>query len=542
MLLFEVVKRYDVKQLVTFLREKNLGLKKKEYKIFHRERVNGHQFLLLTREKLLANPYKFPRRLTEDLAEFIDELNKQKEALSCVPLPIRYHSNVITSQATTYSGDQFPTEIHIWGSFWGDIFEEVNKFHFDNEPKFKRSQFGNFSSCINEEDIRNAFYYNICQVLNILLPDYDFSRQSVPIVGVPDFFAMFGTFKFIALIEIKREHSFQLLLLNGEQTFLYFDEISKCYEINEHARDVIQQTFTYMAEAQLQYSTLPIQSQSSPVLKTYAYMVQVLCTDSFSRDHVITTDKRKRQSVSYSEITTKSTKKGKMTVIASKKKQSSSIHEKSQISTQNLSFADFKYKRIHIPNLLCYGFYSRMYYAIGMTLVGSTLNNYKHITEWQKVMDLLALNAIHKRGILHNDIHEKNILLDDTNDAVYLIDFGMARYHCDAKKSWRLFDEEKRKLICLLDHYTLLDRECYEVLNQKCSSPTSIRGDSQLSQSSRTSVISNLMSENYFDFGKAVFKRYKELNLKHGKDGSQALVKSEIREAVPEAKCSDKTL
>ncbi|GBC10461.1 hypothetical protein RclHR1_09650003 [Rhizophagus clarus] len=355
MLLFEVVKRYDVKQLVTFLREKNLGLKKKEYKIFHRERVNGHQFLLLTREKLLANPYKFPRRLTEDLAEFIDELNKQ--------------------------------------------------------------------------------------ILNILLPDYDFSRQSVPIVGVPDFFAMFGTFKFIALIEIKREHSFQLLLLNGEQTFLYFDEISKCYEINEHARDVIQQTFTYMAEAQLQYSTLPIQSQSSPVLKTYAYMVQVLCTDSFSRDHVITTDKRKRQSVSYSEITTKSTKKGKMTVIASKKKQSSSIHEKSQISTQNLSFADF----------------NRMYYAIGMTLVGSTLNNYKHITEWQKVMDLLALNAIHKRGILHNDIHEKNILLDDTNDAVYLIDFGMARYHCDAKKSWRLFDEEKRKLICLLDHYTLLD-------------------------------------------------------------------------------------
>ncbi|RIA80304.1 hypothetical protein C1645_867076, partial [Glomus cerebriforme] len=35
----------------------------------------------------------------------------------------------------------------------------------------------------------------------------------------------------------------------------------------------------------------------------------------------------------------------------------------------------------------------------------------------------------------------------------------------------------------------------------------------------------------YFDLGEAVFKRYKELKLEHGKDGSQALVKSEVRKA-----------
>ncbi|KAF0459844.1 hypothetical protein F8M41_000699 [Gigaspora margarita] len=46
----------------------------------------------------------------------------------------------------------------------------------------------------------------------------------------------------------------------------------------------------------------------------------------------------------------------------------------------------------------------------------------------------------------------------------------------------------------------------------------------------------------YLDFEEAVFKRYKELKLEHGKDGSQALVKSEVREAIPEAKCSDKAL
>ncbi|CAG8815092.1 26877_t:CDS:2 [Gigaspora margarita] len=46
----------------------------------------------------------------------------------------------------------------------------------------------------------------------------------------------------------------------------------------------------------------------------------------------------------------------------------------------------------------------------------------------------------------------------------------------------------------------------------------------------------------YFDFGETVFKRYKELKPEHGKDGSQALVKSEVRKAIPEAKCSDEAL
>ncbi|RGB43009.1 hypothetical protein C1646_809567 [Rhizophagus diaphanus] len=46
----------------------------------------------------------------------------------------------------------------------------------------------------------------------------------------------------------------------------------------------------------------------------------------------------------------------------------------------------------------------------------------------------------------------------------------------------------------------------------------------------------------YFDLGESVFKRYKELKLEHGKDGSQALVKSKVRKAIPEAKCSDEAL
>lgn len=47
---------------------------------------------------------------------------------------------------------------------------------------------------------------------------------------------------------------------------------------------------------------------------------------------------------------------------------------------------------------------------------------------------------------------------------------------------------------------------------------------------------------NYFDFWEAIFKQYKELKPEHGKDGFQVLVKSESREAIPEAKCSDEAL
>ncbi|GES78018.1 hypothetical protein GLOIN_2v1478598 [Rhizophagus clarus] len=46
----------------------------------------------------------------------------------------------------------------------------------------------------------------------------------------------------------------------------------------------------------------------------------------------------------------------------------------------------------------------------------------------------------------------------------------------------------------------------------------------------------------YFNFGEAVFKRYKELKPEVGKDGSEALVKKEVREVILETKCSDEAL
>ncbi|GBB88039.1 hypothetical protein RclHR1_14590001 [Rhizophagus clarus] len=47
---------------------------------------------------------------------------------------------------------------------------------------------------------------------------------------------------------------------------------------------------------------------------------------------------------------------------------------------------------------------------------------------------------------------------------------------------------------------------------------------------------------NYFNFGEALYNRYKELKPTYGKEGARALVKSEVRKEIPETKFSDDTL
>src|ERR1043166_136413 len=46
----------------------------------------------------------------------------------------------------------------------------------------------------------------------------------------------------------------------------------------------------------------------------------------------------------------------------------------------------------------------------------------------------------------------------------------------------------------------------------------------------------------YFDFGEALYLRYKELKPSYGKDGADALVKEEVRKQIPETKFSDDAL
>ena len=57
-----------------------------------------------------------------------------------------------------------------------------------------------------------------------------------------------------------------------------------------------------------------------------------------------------------------------------------------------------------------------MSFVIGMTIVGTMLSEHK-TTKWQsRTKALKGLEAIHKHGILHNDIREENILINDNGD------------------------------------------------------------------------------------------------------------------------------
>ncbi|CAI2188290.1 11124_t:CDS:2, partial [Funneliformis geosporum] len=79
----------------------------------------------------------------------------------------------------------------------------------------------------------------------------------------------------------------------------------------------------------------------------------------------------------------------------------------------------------YIPKLVCYGYYGEgMSFVIGMTIVGTPLSEQK-IKKQQKTRAIKGLEAIHKYGILYNDIQEENILIND-NGVIFLIDFGMA--------------------------------------------------------------------------------------------------------------------
>jgi len=87
-----------------------------------------------------------------------------------------------------------------------------------------------------------------------------------------------------------------------------------------------------------------------------------------------------------------------------------------------------------------------------MTIIGTPLSDYKQITKRQRINAICALKAIHKYGIIHNDIHEENILVGYDNDSMYFIDFGLA-YPADKIKENHLFLNEDNQLFDLLEHY-----------------------------------------------------------------------------------------
>ncbi|CAG8676517.1 1399_t:CDS:2, partial [Ambispora gerdemannii] len=437
-----------------------------------------------------------------------------EEALSCIPPPVTYSPKCTTSKTTTKINGDPPTSVLLWK----DFFEEVNRFRFDQQPRFERPQFIPDKVVLNEEDVRVAIDINICLVLNRLTGlEYDFSKRPTHTLGIPDFTCHYLVESLILVLEVKRKHVLKDI---KEQTFPEF------YQADEKARMVIQQIYNYMGVNELRYSilatydnhwflrrehtelwiskTLPLQSESPPVLKAYAYLARQAKEDPQSLNPLRVPvpahgDSNSRVLRSQSNLPDISSSQS----VNQQPTSNTSVYQQSP-NQQNLSFADFKFKSIlgegrsgktllctfrgetialksvdlskappyvleemqkeveiykdladiqgkYIPKLVCYGYYGGgMSFVIGMTIAGTSLSEHK-ITKRQRTKALKGLEAIHKHGILHNDIREENILINDNGD-VYLIDFGMAG-RADIKKKRKLFDEEQLKFSNLLDKY-----------------------------------------------------------------------------------------
>src|SRR6266496_284992 len=365
-----------------------------------------------------------------------------EEALSCIPPPVTYSPKCTKSKTTTKVNGDPPTRVLLWG----DFFDEVNRFHFEQQPRFERPQFSQDRVVVNEEDVRDALNSNICLVLNRLTgPEYNFSRLPTHTPGIPDFNCHLVEL-LILVIEAKRKHVLEDM---GEQTFPEF------YQTSEKARMVIQQVYNYMGVNELRYGilatydnhwflrrehtelwiskTLPLQSETPPVLKAYAYLTRQAKENPKSLHPLQVPvqahgDSNSRNLRSHSKSTSSSSINQQSTSGTSANQQSSS---NIPVDQQKFSFADFKFKGIlgegrsgktllcefrgemialksvdlskapsyvleemqkeveiykdladiqgkYIPKLVCYGYYGGgMSFVIGMTIISITLSDQK---------------------------------------------------------------------------------------------------------------------------------------------------------------------
>ena len=73
--IFDVIKDFDTKRLIEYLRRKDLKLDEDDIKIFHKEKVTGHDFLKLIEKKL--ERYGMKGGPVTRLIDFIEGLSQK---------------------------------------------------------------------------------------------------------------------------------------------------------------------------------------------------------------------------------------------------------------------------------------------------------------------------------------------------------------------------------------------------------------------------------------------------------------------------------
>uniref|UniRef100_U9T918 Crinkler effector protein N-terminal domain-containing protein n=1 Tax=Rhizophagus irregularis (strain DAOM 181602 / DAOM 197198 / MUCL 43194) TaxID=747089 RepID=U9T918_RHIID len=373
-----------------------------------------------------------------------------EEALSCIPPPITYSPDCTTSKTTTKVNGDPPTSVQLWG----DFFDKVNQF--------KRPQL----IPDNEEDVRVANDINICMVLNRLLRlEYKFARCSSNTTGAPDFTCHYIVELLILVVKVKRKHVLEDI---GEQTFSEFYKTKNGDLTNLQLYGgkinvdtvfllfmIITGSYAVNIQAKLWISkTLPLQSESPPVLKAYAYLTRQAKENPKSpKPQVVVPvqgDNDSRTLRSHSKSSSNSSLNQQQSSSTFANQQSSS---NTSVKQNNYSFSDFKFKSIlgegrsgktllcefrgdmialksadlskapsyvleemqkeveiykdladiqgkYIPKLVCYGYYGGgMSFVISLTIVGTMLSDQK-IMKRQRSRAIKELEAIYKRESL----------------------------------------------------------------------------------------------------------------------------------------------
>ncbi|RGB22696.1 hypothetical protein C1646_822450 [Rhizophagus diaphanus] len=225
-----------------------------------------------------------------------------EEALSCIPPPITYSPDCVTSKTTTKASGDLPTSVLLWG----DFFDKVNQFRFDQQPIFERPRFNDeFNDVVDEEDVRNA-------------------------------------------IKAKRKHVLEDM---GEETFPEFYYTSK-------GGDVIQQIYNYMGGNELRYGILTTYDNHWFLRREHAklWISKTLLLESESppakenpkspKPQVVVPvqgDNNSRTLRSHSKSSSNSSLNQHSTSSTSANQQPSSI---TSINQQDYNFTDFKFKGI----------------------------------------------------------------------------------------------------------------------------------------------------------------------------------------------------
>ncbi|KAG9287282.1 hypothetical protein G9A89_008912 [Geosiphon pyriformis] len=371
-----------------------------------------------------------------------------EEVLSCIPPPVTYSPKCTISKTKKVNDDPLTNVM-----LWDDFFDEVNRFRFDQQPRFERPQFIRDKVVLSEEDVRLAIDVNICMAYGARMV---FLRQPTHTPGISDFNCY--SVELLILVIEKMKHILEDI---DERTFPEF------YQPNEKARMVIQEIYNYMGANELRYDILSTYDNHwflrrkhtelwiSNTLE-YAYLARQ-ANDNPNSLHPLqvalliksTTNLRHLDG---STIIPQTPLKGRGSktllcefrgyMIALKSvdlaKAPPYVLEEMQKEVEIYKdLADIQGK--YIPKLVCYGYYGGvMSFVIGMTIVGTALT---------KVKALKALEAVHNHDILQNDIREEKILINDSGD-IYL-----------EWQEQKLLKEEQLKLSHLLDSYTVSSQE-----------------------------------------------------------------------------------